>query len=93
VQARAKPKKASAAKSRGEKSRRPPRGEVSERSLPTGNLSGGLAVLHAIKKDEGGGALLSAASALLLLVIACAASLRLTARLADPAGDFRVRPS
>jgi hypothetical protein len=28
-----------------------------------------------------------------LLVIACAASLRLTARLADAAGDFRVRPS
>jgi hypothetical protein len=30
---------------------------------------------------------------LLLLVIACAASLRLTARLADAAPDFRVRPS
>jgi hypothetical protein len=61
--------------------------------LPTANLPSGLAVLHALDKDEGGGALLSAASALLLLVIACAASLRLTARLADAPSDFRVRPS
>jgi hypothetical protein len=93
VRARAKAKKASAVKSHGEKRRRSPRGDVAEQPLPTGNLSGGLAVLHPIDKDESGGALLSAAGALLLLVIACAASLRLTARLADAAGDFRVRPS
>ena len=49
--------------------------------------------MHALDKDEGGGALLSAAGALLLLVIACAASLRLTARLAGGAADFRPRPS
>jgi hypothetical protein len=93
AQVRAKAKKASAGKSRGEKRRRPARRDDAEQRLPTGNLAGGLAVLHAIDKDEGGGALLSAASALLLLVLACGASLRLTTRLADAAADFRPRPS
>jgi hypothetical protein len=69
------------------------RGDAPEQRFPTANLPSGLAVLHALEKDEGGGALLTAAGGLLLLVIACAGSLRLTARLADATGDFRVRPS
>src|ERR687895_612115 len=93
AQARPQPQKASAGKSRGKKGDRPARRDSSDQRLPTGNLAGGLAVLHEIDKDEGSGALLSAAGALVLLVIACAARLRLTARLADAAPDFRPRPS
>jgi hypothetical protein len=93
ARARPQPQKASAGKSSGKKGDRPARRDSSDQRLPTRNLAGGLAVLHEIDKDEGSGALLSAASALLLLVIACAASLRLTARLADAAPDFRARPS
>ena len=87
---RPKPQKA---KSSANRARRTAQPEAPEQRLPTGSLSGGLAVLHALEKDEGGGALPTAAGALLLLVIACAASLRLTARLADAGGDFRIRPS
>src|SRR5918999_542345 len=92
AQARPQPQKASAGKSRGKKGDRPARRDSSDQRLPTGNLAGGLAVLHEIDKDEGSGALLSAAGAFLLLGIARAASLRLTARLADAAPHFPARP-